>query len=161
VTKRLAARAGFARWFLGALCALTVGANSWAQMPSDCPPAAQPPSAEQMRLGMRDARDRGFLWRISKDGHSSYLYGTVHVAKMEWMFPGPAVTSALRTSNTIALELDVLDPQVQQQLNEAMTAVAEEPLPDALQQRIRLQAQANACRSRRWTAMRRKFRWPR
>jgi uncharacterized protein len=95
-----------------------------------------------MRLGMRDARDRGFLWRISKDGHSSYLYGTVHVAKMEWMFPGPAVTSALRTSNTIALELDVLDPQVQQQLNEAMTAVAEEPLPDALQQRIRLQAQA-------------------
>ena len=37
----------------------------------------------------RHARDRGFLWKLEKDGRTSWLYGTVHVARLEWAFPGP------------------------------------------------------------------------
>ena len=37
------------------------------------------------RPGLVDAlasavADHGFLWRVSKDGRSSWLYGTLHVA---------------------------------------------------------------------------------
>src|SRR5882724_5290074 len=74
-----------------------------------CPPLAQPLSPEQLEAGMRDARDRGFLWRISKDGRTSYLYGTIHVGRVAWMFPGPVLTDALRASDVVALELDLSD----------------------------------------------------
>ena len=73
-----------------------------------CPPTAQAPAPTQVQPGPRQARDRGFLWRLRKDGHVSYLYGTVHVARQDWTIPGPAVMSALRASDVVALELDVL-----------------------------------------------------
>jgi hypothetical protein len=52
-----------------------------------CPPELTKPTPEMIQSGMRNAHDHGLLWRISKDGHTSYLYGTIHVAKCEWMFP--------------------------------------------------------------------------
>jgi hypothetical protein len=36
------------------------------------PPAAEMPAADQMQVAVREARDRGFLWRISKRRRSSY-----------------------------------------------------------------------------------------
>jgi uncharacterized protein len=53
-----------------------------------CPPAAAVPTREQVQVGMRTARNRGFLWRFTNDGRNSYLYGTLHVAKQDWMYLG-------------------------------------------------------------------------
>jgi uncharacterized protein YbaP (TraB family) len=88
---------------------------------------------------LRNTTDRGFLWRISKDGRQSYLYGTVHVAKLDWLYPGPTVLRALRASDTLALELDMLDAQIQRRMAEGISARGNVELPEAL--RLRLQRQ--------------------
>jgi len=113
-----------------------------AQTPADCPPVAQMPSPGQVQSGLRNALDHGFLWRISKDGRSSWLFGTVHVARLEWMFPGPQVGQALTASDTIALELDPLDPDIQQRMAQGMSAPTAALLPEPLQQRLQRRAQA-------------------
>ncbi|HQR60719.1 MAG TPA: TraB/GumN family protein [Methylophilaceae bacterium] len=102
----------------------------------DCPPQAAAPTAEQARAAMRNARDHGFLWRVSKDGRTSYLYGTMHAARMEWMFPGPRVSQALQASAVMALELDMLDPEVQRRMTEGMAVLKGAPLPEALARRM-------------------------
>ena len=121
---------------LTALVALLLCAGARAQATPDCPPTAQAPSPERIQAGRRDARDHGFLWRISKGGHSSWLFGTLHVAKLEWGFPGPAQREALAQSDTLALELDLLDPAMQQRMANALAAAAKTPLPAPLQERI-------------------------
>jgi uncharacterized protein YbaP (TraB family) len=108
---------------------------------TSCPPTAQPPSPDAVQAGLRNARDRGFLWRIVKDGRSSYLYGTVHVAKLDWVFPGPKTMQALNASDTVALELDLLDPALQRRMAEAISARRDPALPTALAQRLQRQAQ--------------------
>jgi hypothetical protein len=130
------------RW-LRALCFGALLAASWpsiAQSPADCPPVASAvPTAAQLHGGLQSARDHGFLWRIRKDGRTSYLYGTVHVGKLEWMIPGTALMQAVRSSNTIALELDLTDPAVGARLQ---TLIAPRPgpaLPSELIDRLRAQ----------------------
>ncbi|HEY9022927.1 MAG TPA: TraB/GumN family protein, partial [Burkholderiaceae bacterium] len=109
---------------------------------ASCPPTAQMPSPDEAQAGLKNARDRGFLWRITKDGRSSYLYGTVHVAKADWMYPGPQTMRALIGSDTVALELDLLDPALQRRMAEAIAARHDSPLPPALALRLQRQAQA-------------------
>lgn len=109
---------------------------------TDCPPAAAPPTPAQMQAGTQAARDRGFLWRLRKDGRDSWLYGTVHVARFEWMFPGPTVLTALKASDTIALELDLLAPDIQRRMAQGIAASTGTPLPEPLKQRVRRQAEA-------------------
>jgi uncharacterized protein len=77
---------------------------------AECPPVTSSPSPAQIRAAQRDARDRGFLWRISKQGRSSYLFGTLHVGKLAWIFAGPRLRAAIGATDTLALELDVTDP---------------------------------------------------
>ncbi len=67
--------------------------------PPSCPPEAQQPTPAQIQDGLKSAKDRGFLWRASKDGRTSYLYGTMHIAKVDWMFPGATVVDALRATD--------------------------------------------------------------
>jgi hypothetical protein len=111
----------------------------------DCPPAAQPPTPAQMQAAQAAARDRGFLWRITKDGRSSYLFGTLHLGKLDWVFPGPAVRQAMADTDTLALELDLTDPATARELV-AASAGAGKPavLPAGLQQRLARQTAA-AC----------------
>jgi uncharacterized protein YbaP (TraB family) len=86
---------------------------------------------------MAQAQDRGFLWRVTKDGHSSYLYGTIHLARREWVFPGAKTLEALREADTIALEVDVLDPKIRQELAPAPSRPpAATDIPASLQERI-------------------------
>ena len=125
-----------------ALAAALGCCGALAQEAPDCPPMPQPPSAEQASAGVRDAQDHGFLWRVRQGGHVSYLYGTVHVAKREWMVPGPAVIAALAAIDTVALELDMLDPEVQRRLAQGIAAAPRTPLPETL--RLRLAQQADA-----------------
>ena len=121
---------------------LICSAGLHAQTPASCPPTAEAFTPEQLQAGLRNARDRGFLWRITRDGRSSWLYGTVHAAKRDWMFPGPKVTQALQASDTVALELDMLDPDIGQRLGAGMAARRSAPLPEPLQKRLAALAEA-------------------
>ena len=78
-------------------------------VPAICPPPAPVPTAGELQAARRDAVDRGFLWRIRRDGRMSALYGTLHLGKVEWTVPGPRVAQALQDSDVVALEIDPLD----------------------------------------------------
>jgi len=157
-------RAGLARLALAAWLALPLAvaaqglaqpASSPAPAPSaaspeasavrSCPPEAAPFDPAELQQAARNARDRGLLWRIEKNGRTSWLYGTVHAAERGWMFPGPKVREAVMASDRVALELDLLDPKVMQALQAAMVAPpGAAPLPPALAQRLAAHAEA-AC----------------
>jgi uncharacterized protein YbaP (TraB family) len=128
------------------LCLCCAAAVAQPAAPGACPPQPQPQpiTAEQAQAGLRGAQDHGFLWRIARDSHVSYLYGTVHVAQRQWLFPGPELVRAVKASDTIALELDMLDPDIQRRLAAGMQADPAEHLPDALAERLRAQVRA-AC----------------
>jgi uncharacterized protein YbaP (TraB family) len=64
------------------------------------------------------------------------------VGRFEWVFPGPAVTRALRETDTLAVELDPTDPATVKVLTEASAAKTELPAP--LRERMQRQAAA-AC----------------
>lgn len=118
---------------------------SWAAADPSCPPTAQAPSAAQVQQGLREASDHGFLWRVTREGHSSWLYGTIHAARPAWMYPGPGVMAALRSSDEVALELDLSDPGITQRLQAGLVVPAgTPPLPAPLSRRVAAQAQA-AC----------------
>jgi uncharacterized protein YbaP (TraB family) len=107
-----------------------------------CPPVIKKPTPEMMQAAMRNARDHGFLWRISKDGRTSFLYGTIHVAKLDWIFPGPSVSQALRTTDTLALELDSQDADIKDRVAKGLKALHSTALPEPLEKRMRQQAAA-------------------
>ena len=118
------------------LVALSLQAFARADMAPQCPPEPTPLDSHRVATGMRDAKDHGFLWRIRRDGHTSYLYGTIHAARADWMFPGPRTAAALAASDTLALELDVLDPDVQARIAAALRRQGATPLPPALEARL-------------------------
>jgi hypothetical protein len=72
-----------------------------------------PPSAiaslEKPGTALRNGVDRGMLWRIERDGRTSWLYGTIHVGRGDWVRPGPTIQKALTQSDTLALEIDSRD----------------------------------------------------
>ena len=136
----------------GAVFALQLGAARAADAPA-CPPPAAPLSAEAAVAAKRDARDHGFLWRITKDGHSSFLYGTVHAASPEWMFPGPTVLEAMQSSDTVALELDALDADIQSQLGASLAAMRIEPLPAPLARRLEQRRTAECIDAAGWSRL--------
>jgi hypothetical protein len=129
-------RAWAAAWLLLAPLA-------WAQAPTACPPTPQAPSAAQVKAAQLDARDHGFLWRITKDGRSSYLFGTLHVGRLAWAFPGPRLREALATADLLAVELDLTDPTVMQAMG-SVVAVRSTELEPALRERMQRQIAA-AC----------------
>ena len=94
---------------------------------SACPPPLPVPAAGAV------AKDRGLLWRITRDGRSSWLYGTLHVGKPGWHRFGPRVAAALKGSDELALEVDPSDPA----LVAALTDTGPPPeLPAELQLRL-------------------------
>lgn len=128
---------------LGLFVLLIVVANSAsAESRTTCPPVETQPTPEMIQDGVRNARDRGFLWRISKNGRTSYLYGTMHVGKLDWAFPGPNVTQALRATDTVALELDMLDADIRNRMVKGLATLHTMALPAPLEKRMRQQAEA-------------------
>jgi len=105
-----------------------------------CPPPPAAPTAAQ--AAQRGARDLGLLWRLSKDGRDSWLFGTIHVGKPAWMAPGPALRQALARSDVLALEVDPTDPQGAAGLQQATRDAP--PADAALRQRLQALAAA-AC----------------
>lgn len=85
--------------------------------------------------------DRGLLWRATRDGRTSWLYGTLHVGKPAWRRFGPQLEAALRATDVLALEIDPSDPTLMSTLAEVQPAA---PLPPALRARLE-QAHQRAC----------------
>lgn len=106
---------------------------------ADCPPTPDPPSAAQAAAWAAHAPDRGPLWRITRDGRSSWLYGTLHLGKADWPYAGPALRRAWAETEVLAVELDPAD---------LMPVLAARPpaapLPAPLARRMEAQA-AKAC----------------
>ncbi|WP_286186466.1 TraB/GumN family protein [Acidovorax cavernicola] len=88
-----------------------------------CPPSAIA-SLEKPGIGLRNGVDRGLLWRIERDGRTSWLYGTMHLGRGEWVRPGPTVQNALTQSDTLALELDSRDEATVRALSRAADPAA-------------------------------------
>ena len=102
------------------LAGLLLCLNAQAQ---DCPPPPQQPTQAELTQLASHAQDRGFLWAINKGGVTSYLYGTLHVQKLDWLVPGPRLRKAMQSAKMLALELDLSDPDV---LNQIRTPPAED-----------------------------------
>ena len=132
---------------LGAAAALLVTGLAHADAtPNTCPPPLQPPTAAEIAAAQAaHARDRGMLWRITRDGRTSYLYGSIHVGRLDWAFYGPRMSAALVASDVLALELDVTDPTLAQRTQAATAALPPTPpLAPEVQARLRRQWEA-AC----------------
>ncbi len=110
---------------------------------ADCPPSTGLPAAEQIAALQAAAQDHGVMWKLTRDGHVSWLYGSLHLGKLAWAFPGPALMRAWSTTDVLAPELDLADPKTQAELLDAGKADGE-PLPPGLQKRLDAQIQA-AC----------------
>jgi uncharacterized protein YbaP (TraB family) len=91
--------------------------------------------------GPTAAKDRGLLWRVTRDGRSSWLFGTLHVGKPAWRRFGPQLSAALKGSDVLALEIDPSDPALIEALAEIQPPAT---LPEALQLRL-TQAFERAC----------------
>lgn len=109
--------------------------------PAACPPVAAAPSSASQAQAERTARDRGLLWQVTRDGRSSWLYGTIHIGRYEWTVPGPQVRAALQASDLLALELDPLDPRTAQALRSGMAPNPRHTLGDELARRLANQMQ--------------------
>ena len=120
-----------------------------------CPPEAAQPTPGDAAAGMRAAVDSGLLWKATKAGRAVYLYGTIHVAKLSWAYPGPDVMRALLASDVVALELDVTDAGVLDRLRRAIERRPDAPaLPEALQRRLAAQMAANCVAPERLAGLR-------
>lgn len=109
-----------------------------AATPTQCPPQVQAAAASSAEPD----RDRGMLWRLRRDGHDSYLFGSLHIGRPAWAQLGPALRQALQDTEVLALELDLSDPATQAAL--ARTPRLAKPLTAALQARLAAQMRA-AC----------------
>lgn len=117
-------------------------AHAMAQPVAGCPVAPQALSGDALADARNGARDRGFLWRFTKGGHSSYLYGTMHVGRPDWVIPGPALAAAMQASTTLALELDPLDSSVAAQMGTALAGAPTRSLSPSHRARLVRQLEA-------------------
>ncbi len=116
------------RSFLGLLVGVLMGGVlAVAAHAASCPPPLPNPSDST------PVRDRGLLWKATRDGRSLYLYGTLHVGKPQWKRLGPVTAAALKASDTLALEVDPNDPEVLKAMNEMRHP---REVPAELQQRL-------------------------
>lgn len=122
---------------LAAGLALLAGATA-----AEPAPLCPPPLPTQ--AGTAPERDRGLLWRVTRDGRSSWLYGTLHVGKPAWRRFGPQVAAALRATDVLALEIDPADPALIAALAELQPGAL---LPETVQARLD-RAYQRACISR-------------
>lgn len=109
-----------------------------------CPPSALVPTQDQLQAALRNARDHGALWRFEKDGRHGYLYGTIHIANLDWAMPGPTIGRALRDAETIAIEADPSDPATGAGMAAPQKPHEAPTLPATMLDRLRRQA-ARAC----------------
>jgi len=99
-----------------------------------CP--AAPPEVTQIQADAQ-ARDRGILWTLTRDGHTSYLHASLHLGRPAWISPGPRLKAALAQVDAVALELDPLDTA-----SWTMPDIPELPIDASLQKRLAAQGRS-------------------
>jgi uncharacterized protein YbaP (TraB family) len=130
----------FSRWLTCAATSLltvfgAAAAIGQSAAPS-CPPQMAQPTPEQIQAAASTARDRGALWRLTRDGRASYLFGTIHVGKLDWVMPGPQVREALKVTDTLALEIDPTDAAMAARMARPQGDAPLPTLPAALKTRL-------------------------
>lgn len=109
-----------------------------AQKPQPAAPSCPTePAAVSQADADAQARDRGILWTITRDGHTSYLHASLHLGRPAWISPGPQLKAALDKVDAVALELDPLDTSTWQ-----MPPIPDLPIDAQLQQRLAAQARS-------------------
>ena len=117
-------------------CAQAAPASLPATTPATAPTpthAACPPALPTQSDSAAAPRDRGVLWRATRDGRTVYLFGTLHVGKPNGRKLGPLTRAALRASDVLALEVDPSDPALIKAMADSRPP---QPLPDELQARL-------------------------
>lgn len=109
-----------------------------------CPPTTSVPAPADLKAAAERAQDHGALWRLSRAGRVSWLYGTLHLGKLDWSLPGPLTRQALLASDLLALEIDISAPTLLAELAEAGRNAAPVDWPAALTERLARQ-RAAAC----------------
>ncbi|SEK79232.1 hypothetical protein SAMN05216359_10398 [Roseateles sp. YR242] len=99
-----------------------------------CP--AEPATVSQAQADAQ-ARDRGILWTLTRDGHTSYLHASLHLGRPAWIAPGPRLKEVLGQVDAVALELDPLDTASWQ-----MPPIPDLPIDARLKQRLATQARS-------------------
>jgi uncharacterized protein len=87
-----------------------------------CPPEVPVITPQSVPERMRTAKNKGFLYSFSKDGQTSWLFGTLHLGDESTLFPGPQLQAVLNKSKAVALELDLTDPAALLKSIQAVTA---------------------------------------
>jgi uncharacterized protein len=133
-------REHFAKWLLASLLSIVLVVPTAAYgepKASACPPLPAIPTSDEVQAMVKKAQDRGFLWKYEKNENTGYLYGSLHVGRREWIVPGPKTMAALQSVGMIALELDILDPDIQYQLsNPSRFGIKKVALPPPLKLRM-------------------------
>ena len=140
----------FRKIFFYASFFLTVNSAS-AQ--NDCPKEPPVPTQEQMVEMRKNAKDRGFLWKITKNGKTSHLYGSIHLSKMDWRVPGAVTMQAVRQSDALAFELNLQDPEAQKILKVQHTNSPASELPPKLKDRIARLPASNCLSTSDWASL--------
>jgi uncharacterized protein YbaP (TraB family) len=109
-----------------------------------CPPTLAPPTQDEIHAAVRVARDHGALWTIEKDGHGSWLYGTIHVGNLAMSIPGPKVIRALGDADVVAIEVDLTSPVIAQAIRAPRDSSEGPVAPPALLERLKALAE-KAC----------------
>jgi uncharacterized protein len=86
-------------------------AISQAQANPSCPPEPMPLEQQKVYVDKSPAKNAGFLWRIEKDGRSSWLYGTMHQMHIDYAKPGAQIMFGMRSSDVLAPEINFYEPQ--------------------------------------------------
>jgi uncharacterized protein YbaP (TraB family) len=73
---------------------------------NSCPPPAMPLEQQKAYIANTPALNSGFLWRIEKDGRTSWLYGTIHINHIDYAKPGSQIMRGLRNSDVLAVEIN-------------------------------------------------------
>lgn len=76
-----------------------------------CPPSPMPLEQQLIYVANAPARNAGFLWRVEKDGRTSWLYGTMHLNHVDFAKPGPQIMAAMRSSDVLAVEINPYELQ--------------------------------------------------
>lgn len=75
-----------------------------------CPPPPMQLEQQMAYVANSPARNAGFLWRIEKDGRTSWLYGTIHLNHIDYAKPGPQIMLGMRSSDVLAVEINPYEP---------------------------------------------------
>lgn len=82
-----------------------------AQTNADCPPALMQLEQQKAYVEKAPAKNAGFLWRMEKDGRTSWLYGTMHMMHIDYAKPGMQIMMGMRNSDVLAVEINTYETQ--------------------------------------------------